>query len=47
MARTLPRHRGCGLPSVFCPGAQRRAIKRLQRTAALASTLARSPAADP
>jgi hypothetical protein len=47
MARTLPRHLGCGLPSAFCPGALRRAIKRLQRTVVLASTLARPPAADP
>jgi hypothetical protein len=38
---------GCGLPSAFRLGAQRRTIKRLQRTAGTASTLARPLAADP
>ena len=41
-----PRHRGCVLPSAFCPGASRRSIKRMQRPAVPASKLACPPAAE-
>jgi len=47
LGRFAPSHRRCELPSAFWPALTRLAIKRLQRTAALASKLARASAADP
>jgi len=48
MARTLRAEPSALLIAIrFCPGASRQAIKRLQRAAVPASTLACTSAADP